>query len=62
MTSLAIVEAFSNLPDSRRGAGRRHIQALCLTLFTLANSAGCRKFLAISDWLHKLSHRTPGYV
>ena len=51
MTSLAIVEAFSGLPDSRRGAGRRHSQALCLALFTLAISAGCRGFLAINDWL-----------
>lgn len=51
MSSLAIVEAFEGLPDSRRGAGRRHSQALCLALFTLAISAGCRGFLAISDWL-----------
>jgi predicted transposase YbfD/YdcC len=51
MSSLAIVEAFSGLPDSRRGAGRRHSQALCLALFTLAISAGCRGFLAINDWL-----------
>lgn len=51
MSSLAIVEAFSGLPDSRRGEGRRHNQALCLALFTLAISAGCRGFLAISDWL-----------
>jgi hypothetical protein len=51
MTSLAIVEAFSNLPDPRRGAGQRHSQALCLALFTLAVTAGCRGFLAIGDWL-----------
>jgi len=51
MTNLAIVEAFSNLPDSRRGAGQRHSQALCLALFTLAVAAGCRGFLAIGDWL-----------
>ena len=51
MTSLAIIEAFSDLPDHRRGAGRRHSQALCLALFTLAISAGCRGFLSISDWL-----------
>ena len=36
MSTLAIVEAFSDLPDARRGAGRRHQQALCLALFTLA--------------------------
>ena len=51
MSTLAIVEAFEDLPDARRGAGRRHHQALCLSLFTLAVSAGCRGFLAISDWL-----------
>ncbi|MEG4443451.1 transposase family protein [Microcoleus sp. AT9_B5] len=51
MSSLAIVAAFSGLPDARRGAGRRHDQALCIALFTLAISAGCRGFLSISDWL-----------
>ena len=51
MSTLAIVEAFRELPDLRRGAGRRHDQALCLSLFTLAVSAGCRGFLSISDWL-----------
>jgi hypothetical protein len=51
MSSLAIVEAFRELPDRRRGAGRRHDQALCIALFTLAVSAGCRGFLAINDWL-----------
>lgn len=51
MSKLAIVEAFGELPDFRRGAGRRHDQSLCLALFTLAISAGCRGFLAISDWL-----------
>lgn len=51
MTTLAIVEAFSNLSDPRRGAGQRHSQALCLALFTLAVAAGCRGFLAIGDWL-----------
>lgn len=52
MSTLAIVEAFSNLPDRRRGAGQRHNQALCLALFTLAVAAGCRGFLAIGDWLN----------
>ncbi|NJN23314.1 MAG: transposase family protein [Acaryochloridaceae cyanobacterium RL_2_7] len=47
MPPLAIMEAFQELPDLRRGAGRRHSQALCLALFTLAVSAGCRGFLAI---------------
>lgn len=52
MSTLAIVEAFQDLPDPRRGAGRRHDQALCLALFTLSVSAGCRGFIAISDWLN----------
>jgi hypothetical protein len=51
MQTLAIVEAFRDLPDFRRTAGLRHDQALCLALFTLAISAGCRGFLAIQDWL-----------
>ena len=51
MSTLAIIKAFEDLPDARRGAGKRHQQALCLSLFTLAVSAGCRGFLAISDWL-----------
>jgi DDE_Tnp_1-associated len=51
MSTLAIVEVFRDLPDLRRTAGLRHEQALCLALFTLAISAGCRGFLAIQDWL-----------
>lgn len=51
MQNLAIVEAFRDLPDSRRTAGQRHSQALCLALFTLAVAAGNRGFLAIGDWL-----------
>ncbi len=30
MSQLAIVEAFSDLPDTRRTAGQRHSQAMCL--------------------------------
>lgn len=51
MSQLAIVEAFADLPDTRRTAGQRHSQALCLGLFTLAVVAGNRGFLAIGDWL-----------
>ncbi len=51
MSQPAIVEAFSALPDTRRTAGQRHQQALCLALFTLAVTAGNRGFLAIGDWL-----------
>ena len=51
MTQAAILEAFADLPDPRRGAGQRHTQALCLALFTLAIVAGNKGFLAIGDWL-----------
>jgi DDE_Tnp_1-associated len=51
MPELAIVEAFAALCDTRRTAGQRHQQALCLALFTLAVAAGNRGFLAIGDWL-----------
>jgi hypothetical protein len=51
MCELAIVEIFADLPDKRREAGKRHNQALCLALFTLAVAAGNRGFLAIGDWL-----------
>lgn len=51
MNTLAIVEAFKELPDHRCGSGRRHNQSLCIALFTLAISAGCRGFLSISDWM-----------
>ena len=51
MSQLAIVEAFADVPDTRRTAGQRHNQALCLALFTLAVAAGNRGFLAIGDWL-----------
>lgn len=51
MPQLAIVEAFADLPDTRRSAGQRHKQALCIALFTLAVTAGNRGFLAIGDWL-----------
>ena len=57
MSTLAIVEAFSELPDPRRGAGCRHEYAVCLALFTLAISAGCGGFLAIGDWLE--AYRSP---
>jgi DDE_Tnp_1-associated len=51
MSQLAIVEAFADIADTRRTAGQRHPQALCLALFTLAVAAGNRGFLAIGDWL-----------
>jgi hypothetical protein len=51
MTELAIVEAFLELSNSRREAGKRHQQALCFALFTLAVAADNRGFLAIGDCL-----------
>jgi DDE_Tnp_1-associated len=51
MTRIAIVEAFSDLIDTRRSAGKRHQQALCLAMFTIAVAAGNKGFLAIGDWL-----------
>lgn len=51
MTQAAILKAFAELPDPRRGAGQRHNQALCLALFTLAVAAGHKGFLALGDWI-----------
>jgi hypothetical protein len=51
MEQIAIIEAFSELPDARRRAGMRHNQTLCLALFTLAIAAGNKGFLAMGDWL-----------
>jgi hypothetical protein len=48
---IEILEAFAELSDSRRAAGKRHQVPLCLALFTLAVVAGNRGFLAIGDWL-----------
>ena len=49
MQQAAILEAFTDLPDLRRGAGQRHSLPLCLALFTLAIAAGNKGFLAIGD-------------
>lgn len=51
MFEATLIDAFADLPDARRRAGRRHDQSLCLALFTLAVAAGNRGFLAIGDWL-----------
>ena len=48
---IELLEAFADLPDVRRAAGKRHHMALCLALFTLAVTAGNRGFIAIGDWL-----------
>jgi len=46
---IQILEAFSDLPDVRRSAGKWHHMVLCLALFTLAVRAGNGGFLAIGD-------------
>lgn len=48
---IEILEVFAGLPDRRRNKGKRHPGNLCLALFTLAEVAGNRGFLAIGDWL-----------
>ena len=49
MSELTIIEAFADLPDTRRKAGQRHTQPLCLALLSV--TAGNRRLLAIGDWL-----------
>ena len=72
MAEIAILEAFNNLPDVRRGQGRRHSIPLCLAIFTLtlAVVAGNQGFLAIGDWIDSYQeqlkqlfnvHRLPSY-
>jgi hypothetical protein len=51
MSQIAILEVFADLPDVRRGQGRRHSIALCVSIFTLAVTAGNQGFLAIGDWI-----------
>jgi hypothetical protein len=51
VSKIAILEAFSEMPDHRRKQGTRHSLKLCLALFTLAVTAGNQGFLAIGDWL-----------
>lgn len=55
MSQIAILEAFTDLPDLRRGQGRRHSIAICLAIFTLAVAAGNQGFLAIGDWIDSYS-------
>jgi hypothetical protein len=57
MNDIAILEAFSGMPDHRRKQGRRHSLQLCLALFTLAVVAGNQGFLAIGDWLESYSQQ-----
>ena len=55
MSEIAILEAFSGMPDHRRKQGTRHSLQLCLALFTLAVLAGNQGFLSIGDWLKSYS-------
>ena len=48
---IEMLEAFAALPDVRHSSGKRYQMALCLALFTLAVTAGNRRFIAIDDWL-----------
>lgn len=57
MSEIAILEAFDDLPDARRGQGRRHSIPLCLAIFTLAVVAGNQGFLAIGDWIDSYSEQ-----
>ena len=51
MSEIAIIKAFSGMPDHRRKQGTRHSLELCLALLTLAVTAGNQGFLALGDWL-----------
>jgi hypothetical protein len=51
VSEIAVLEAFSGMPDHRRKQGTRHSLELCLALFTLAVTAVNQGFLAIGDWL-----------
>ena len=51
MSQIAILEAFADLRNIRRGQGRKHSVALCLAIFTLGVAAGNQGFLAIGDWI-----------
>ncbi len=55
MSEIAIIKAFTGMPDHRRKQGTRHSLELCLALFTLAVAAGNQGFLAIGDWLKSYS-------
>lgn len=57
MSQIAILDAFNDLPDVRRGQGKRHSIPLCLAIFTLAVVAGNQGFLAIGDWIDSYSEQ-----
>jgi hypothetical protein len=49
MSSLTLLEAFANLPDTRHEAGQCHKQSLCLALFTLAICVGVEGLSWLTD-------------
>jgi hypothetical protein len=51
MKELAILKAFESLVDHRSKHGQRHGHVLCIAVFTLAVSAGCRGINAMGDWV-----------
>ena len=47
MIEIAIIKAFTGMPDHRRKLGTGHSLELCLALFTLAVVAGNQGFLYV---------------
>jgi hypothetical protein len=52
--TLSLVDFFKDVPDPRRGQGRRHRLATILALAAAATLAGMRGYKAISDWVDHL--------
>lgn len=48
---------FTQIPDPRRGQGRRHRLSVVLALIAAATLCGMRGYEAISDWVQTLSQR-----
>ncbi len=63
MSEIAILKAFSDLPDVCRGQGRRHSIPLCLAIFTLAVVEGNQRYTTVYSSsnlayeLEKLGHQ-----
>ena len=51
---LSLPDFFKDIPDPRRGQGRRHRLATILSLATAATLAGMRGYKAMSDWVDHL--------
>lgn len=52
--TLSLVDFFKDVPDPRRGQGRRHRLATILALAAAATLAGMRGYKAMSDWVDHL--------